>query len=89
MYILAMMSNVIYFNIFTIKHEMGQASLVCAVARSGGGAGGGWERVLKLEGKVAGTGRTEVSLRVERRIGWSGREKRKDEATEEGQASKG
>lgn len=54
-----------------------------------GRGGGGWERVLKLEGKVAGTGRTEVSLRVERRIGWSGREKRKDEATEEGQASKG
>lgn len=62
----------------------------CVLWRGAGvGRGGGWERVLKLEGKVAGTGRTEVSLRVERRIGWSGREKRKDEATEEGQASKG
>lgn len=54
-----------------------------------GGRCRGWERVPKLEGKVAGAGRTEVSLRVERRIGWSAREKRKDEATEEGQASKG
>lgn len=82
MYILAMMSNVIYFNIFTIKHEMDRLVWCVLWWR-----GGGWERVLKVEGKVVGAGRTEDSLRVKRRIGWSGREKMKDEAMEEGQAT--
>lgn len=50
-----------------------------------GGGGRGWDRVLKLEGKVVmGAGRTENSLRVKRRVGWSGREKMKDEVIRTG-----
>lgn len=79
MYILAMMSNVIYFNIFTIKHEMGQASLVCAVARSGGGAGGqglGEGAVVGGQGCGDREDRGQPQSREENWVVWKGEKER-------------
>lgn len=81
MYILGMMSNVIYFNIFTIKRD-GQASLVCAVL--GGQVGedlGG-----KVLGAVGQEGLRATSVR--RRISLVSKgEKMKGKVMEEGQAT--
>lgn len=69
MYILTMMSNVIYFNIFTIKHEMERrAWCVLCGGQVGDGAGVG-----RQSDGGSGAGRSEDSLGVKRiRVVWKG-----------------